>query len=140
MDERSIDELIEIAEGMPRTNGLAAGLDAVRGTARGEGVSLAVDLQGMLVGLELDDRALALGPAGLAAEISRLSNEAGTDSLRQGMLAIQAGCGAEVAAAVGDYLISIEDEAEQPAPEPPSRPVTWDDEDVHWGSTKKETW
>lgn len=108
---------------MPRTNGLAADLDAVRGTARGEGVSLAVDLQRMLVGLELDDRVLARGPAGLAAEISPLSNEAGTNSLWQGM---PTGCGAEVAAAVGDYLISIDGQAEQPAPEPPCTTADFD--------------
>lgn len=139
-DERSIDDLIEIAEGIPASNGLAAGMDAIRGTARGEGISLAVDLQGMLVELDLDDQALALGPHGLAAEIHRLSNEACMDSVQQGMVAIKAGCGEEVAAAIGEYLISIEGETDQPVADAAPPPASEDDEDAGWGSMKQQSW
>ncbi|WP_433872501.1 hypothetical protein [Saccharopolyspora sp. CA-218241] len=99
-DPRSIDDLIALAEELPASRGLAAGMDAIRGLARGEGISMAVDLQGMLVDLELDERALALGPEGLAAELSRLSGEACSDALEQGLIALEALCGTEVADAV----------------------------------------
>ncbi|MEV6234364.1 hypothetical protein AB0L88_41515 [Saccharopolyspora shandongensis] len=138
-DERTIDELIEIAETIVPSTELAAGLDAIRGSAQDSGISLSVDLQGMLVDLEIDDRALALGPERLAAEIARLSGEACTDSLQQGVLAIQAGCGADVATAMVDYINSIEEQPEEPGPAPRAEP-TWDDEDVSWGSMKQETW
>lgn len=104
-DERSVDVLIELAEEIPETMELTAGMDAIRGTARGEGISLAVDLQGMLVELELDDQALALGPQRLAAEISRLTTEAGTSALREGMHAIKAGCGDKVAATIVEPVL-----------------------------------
>jgi hypothetical protein len=103
-DERTIDELIEIAEEMPERLGLAAGMAEVRGTARGEHVSVAVDVQGMLVELDIDEHALALGPERLAAEISRLSAEAGTNALRDGLKVIKAGCTPALAEAVGQYL------------------------------------
>jgi DNA-binding protein YbaB len=103
-DERTIDELIEIAEEMPERLGLAAGMAEVRGTARGEHVSVAVDVQGMLVELDIDEHALALGPERLAAEISRLSAEAGTNALRDGFKVIKAGCTPVLAEAVGQYL------------------------------------
>ncbi|HKS45694.1 MAG TPA: hypothetical protein VJT49_11390 [Amycolatopsis sp.] len=114
-DERTIDELIEIAAEIPDRLGLSAGMTQLRGTVRGEGVSVTVDVQGMLVGLEIDEHALALGPEGLAAEISRLSAEAGTKVLQAGLRAIRAGCGPAIADAVGDYL-GIEEDPAGPGP------------------------
>lgn len=103
-DERTVGELIEIAEEMPERLGLAAGMAEVRGRARGEHVSVAVDVQGMLVELDIGEHALALGPDRLAAEISRLSAEAGTSALRDGLKVIRAGCTPALAEAVGRYL------------------------------------
>lgn len=103
-DERTVDELIEIAEDMPERLGLAAGMAEVRGAARSEHVSVTVDVQGMLIGLEIDEHALALGPERLAAEISRLSAEAGTNALRDGLKVIKAGCTPALAEEVGRYL------------------------------------
>ncbi|MFD2416059.1 hypothetical protein [Amycolatopsis pigmentata] len=103
-DERTVDELIEIAEEMPDRLGLAAGMAEVRGRARGEHVSVAVDVQGMLVELDIGEHALALGPERLAAEISRLSAEAGTNALRDGLKVIKAGCTPALAESVGQYL------------------------------------
>ncbi|TVT48121.1 hypothetical protein FNH05_18140 [Amycolatopsis rhizosphaerae] len=119
-DERSIDELIEIAEEIPDRLGLSAGMAALRGTARGEGISVAVDVQGMLVDLEIGDEALALGPERLAAEISRLSTEAGTKVLRDGLRAVKAGCVPAIAEAVEGFL-DIEEEPEKSTVEEPAK-------------------
>ncbi|WP_052372211.1 hypothetical protein [Amycolatopsis taiwanensis] len=129
-DERSIDELIEIAEEIPDRLGLAAGMQDLRGSAQGEGVSVTVDVQGMLVDLDITDKGLALGPQRLAAEISRLSTEAGGKVLREGLRAVKAGTTPQIAAAIADYLgIDVEEpvspvEPEQPArSEQPARPA-----------------
>ncbi|WP_406629846.1 hypothetical protein [Amycolatopsis sp. WGS_07] len=103
-DERGIDELIEIAEEIPERLGLSEGLAGIRATARGEGLSVTVDVHGMLVHLDIGESALELGPDALAAEISRLSTEAGTRALHQGLRAVRAGCVPAVAAAVEDAL------------------------------------
>ncbi|WP_409181690.1 hypothetical protein F9C11_35255 [Amycolatopsis sp. VS8301801F10] len=115
-DERGIDELIEIAEEIPEQLGLSEGLAAIRATARGEGLSVTVDVHGMLVHLDIGESALELGPAALAAEISRLSAEAGAQALQQGMRAVRAGCVPAVAAAVEDVLAL--DDVPEPAPAP----------------------
>lgn len=153
-DERTIDELIEIAEEIPDRLGLAAGMRELRGSAKGEGVSVTVDVQGMLVDLDIGDKGLALGPERLAAEISRLSTEAGGEVLRAGLRAVKAGCTPEVAAAITDFLGIDEEkpvspaEADQPAqpaqpapaaqaaqstrpkqPERPARPASAPDDD-----------
>lgn len=116
-DERGIDELIEIAEEIPEQLGLSEGLAALRATASGEGVSVTVNLHGMLVHLDIGESALDLGPDALAAEIARLSTEAGTRALHQGLRAVRAGCVPAVAAAVEDVL-ALDDE-----PEPPPAPA-----------------
>lgn len=103
-DERSIDELIEIAEEIPDRLGLGAGMAELRGSAGGEGVSVTVDVGGMLVGLDIDEAGLALGPQRLAAEISRLSVQASDAVLRSGLRAVRAGCTPQVATAIADFL------------------------------------
>ncbi|MCG3755729.1 hypothetical protein [Amycolatopsis sp. Poz14] len=115
-DERGIDELIEIAEEIPDQLGLSEGLAALRATASREGLSVTVNMHGMLVHLDIGEPALELGPDALAAEISRLSTEAGTKALHQGLRAIRAGCVPAVAAAVGDTLAL--DEVPEPTPDP----------------------
>ncbi|MER7016064.1 hypothetical protein ABT324_31930 [Saccharopolyspora sp. NPDC000359] len=137
-DERTLDELIDVAETIVPSTELSAGLDAVRGSARGSGIAVQVDLQGMLVGLEIDDQALALGPERLAAEITRLTGEAGMASLQQGVVAIQAGCGPEVAAAMVEFLNSVEEEAEEP-PAPPAEP-SWEDVEVTGTTMERRDW
>ncbi|WP_208720266.1 hypothetical protein [Amycolatopsis circi] len=117
-DERGIDELIEIAEEIPERLGLSEGLAAIRATAGGEGLSVTVNLHGMLVHLDIGESALELGPDALAAEISRLSAEAGTRALHQGLRAVRAGCVPAVAAAVEDALAL----GEEPETEPPAAP------------------
>lgn len=129
------------ADSVSGQSGLAAGLDAVRGTARGNGVAVSVDLQGLLVDLRIDDQAFGLGPQRLASEISRVSGQACSHSLRQGMQAIEAGCGPEVAAAVGEH-VSLEERSPESEPESRSAPVRpaagrgrrsddgWDEEDL----------
>ena len=102
VDERSVDELIEMAESLPDTAGLTEGLAEIRATAAGEGVTVSVDLNGMLTDLDLTDEALALGAPRLAAEISRLTAEAAATALREGVAAISAVCGEDLAKAVRD--------------------------------------
>ncbi|WP_337820064.1 hypothetical protein [Amycolatopsis sp. A1MSW2902] len=115
-DERGIDELIEIAEEIPDQLGLSEGLAALRATASSEGLSVTVNMHGMLVHLDIGESALELGPDALAAEISRLSTEAGTQALHQGLRAIRAGCVPAVAAAVEDELAL--DEVPEATPDP----------------------
>lgn len=99
-DERSIDELIEIAEEIPDKLGLGAGIAGLRGEARGEHVAVTVDVQGKIIALEIAEQAAGLGPDGLAAEIQRLTTEAGTAVLRDGLRAVRAGCVPAVADAI----------------------------------------
>ncbi|OAP26304.1 MULTISPECIES: hypothetical protein [Amycolatopsis] len=115
-DERGIDELIEIAEEIPDQLGLSEGLAALRATAGREGLSVTVNMHGMLVHLDIGEAALELGPDALAAEISRLSTEAGTQALHQGLRAVRAGCVPAVATAVEDALAL--DDVPEPAPTP----------------------
>jgi hypothetical protein len=101
---RGVDELVEMAESLPETAGLSTGLAAIRASAAGEGVTVTVDLNGMPVGLELDDSALSLGAGRLAGEITRLAAEASANALREGISAIVAVCGEELATVVRDQL------------------------------------
>jgi hypothetical protein len=110
-DDRSVDELIEIADEIPDRLGLASGMADLRGTARGEHVTAVVDVRGKLVRLDIADQALELGPERLAAEIARLSTEAGQAALRDGLRAIRAGCGPSIADAIEGHL-----GLEEPAP------------------------
>ncbi|GAA3533039.1 hypothetical protein GCM10022222_15520 [Amycolatopsis ultiminotia] len=140
-DERGVDDLIELADEIPESLGLSAGLSEIRATARSKDLSVTVDVHGMLVALDVGEAALERGPDALAAEISRLSAEAGTRALQQGMRAVKAGCTPAVTAAIGDAL-ELEDEpatqppsadaapSPSPAPRPaPRRPASSDDEE-----------
>jgi hypothetical protein len=125
-DDRGVDELIELADEIPERLGLSDGLTEIRATARREGLSVTVDVHGMLVALDIGETALELGPAVLAAEISRLSTEAGTRALHEGLRAVKAGCTPAVTAAVGEVL-SLDDEpaaetADVEAPPEPAAP------------------
>lgn len=128
-DERTIDELIELADEIPDRLGLAEGMADLRGRAAGEGVSLAVDVQGKLVELEIGDRGLALGPERLAAEISRLAAEASTEVLHAGLRAAQAGSTPQIAGAIAGFLgLDVQQAPSVDEPRRPSRPAREDDE------------
>ncbi|WP_051792216.1 hypothetical protein [Amycolatopsis jejuensis] len=135
-DDRTIDDLIEVADEIPERLGLSGGLAAIRASAQRYGLSVTVDVHGMLVALNISETALELGPDALAAEISRLATEAGTEALRRGMQAIRAGCVPAVAAAVEDVLPLDDPPEPTPAadPEPTHRsrprPATEDEEFV----------
>ncbi|MCX2732723.1 hypothetical protein OOZ19_21000 [Saccharopolyspora sp. NFXS83] len=107
-DGRSVKTLIAIAANLPANRGLASGMAEIRGTASGEGVSLSVDLNGLLTELTVSEQAIALGPQRLAAEITRLSAEACAESTRRGLVALEWGCGPGVAAAIGEQLTPAE--------------------------------
>ncbi|KAA9148164.1 hypothetical protein FPZ12_045075 [Amycolatopsis acidicola] len=111
-DERTIDELIEIAEEIPEKLGLAEGMAGLRGTAAGEHVSVTVDVQGKLVGLEIGEDALRQTPEALAAEISRLSASAGNAVLRKGIDVLRAGTTPAIAEAIREQLGITEEPAE----------------------------
>ncbi|WP_243788737.1 hypothetical protein [Saccharopolyspora gloriosae] len=108
-DGRSVKTLIAIAESLPTNRGLAAGMAEIRGSASGEGISLSVDLNGLLTELTVSEQAIALGPQRLAAEITRLSSEACAASTRRGLVALEWGCGPDVAAAIDERIAPAED-------------------------------
>ncbi|HEY2061293.1 MAG TPA: hypothetical protein VGH57_23190 [Amycolatopsis sp.] len=118
-DDRGVDELIELADEIPERLGLSDGLAEIRATAEREGLSVTVDVHGMLVALDIGEAALELGPAVLAAEISRLSTEAGNRALHEGLRAVKAGCTPAVTAAVGEVLALEEEPAAQTSDTPP---------------------
>ncbi|SEP38319.1 hypothetical protein [Amycolatopsis saalfeldensis] len=131
-DDRGVDELIELADEIPDRLGLSEGLAEIRATAEREGLSVTVDVHGMLVALDIGEAALELGPAVLAAEISRLSTEAGTRALHEGLRAVKAGCTPAVTAAVGEVLALEEEPAAETAetlPPPRRRAPVEDDEE-----------
>lgn len=107
-DGRSVETLIAIAANLPANRGLASGMAEIRGTASGAGISLSVDLNGLLTELTVSEQAVALGPRRLAAEITRLSSEACAESTRRGLVALEWGCGPGVAAAIGEQLTPAE--------------------------------
>jgi hypothetical protein len=96
----TIDELIEASiELDDRTAGLFDRLSRITARATGEhGVTVTVNLDGMLTGLELPDRALRQRPAELAAEIYRLAQQAAADALEEGFAVLSPVAGAELAA------------------------------------------
>lgn len=115
-DERTVDELIQIADEMPERFGLAEGMSGLRATAAGEQVSVTVDVQGMLVGLEIGEQALRQAPEVLAAEISRLSAEAGDAVLRKGIDALREGTTPAIAEVIRQELGISEEPAKPEAP------------------------
>lgn len=112
-DERTVDELIEIADEIPEKLGLAEGMADLRATAAGEHVSVTVDVQGMLVGLQIGEEALRQAPEALAAEISRLSTSAGNAVLRKGIHALRAGTTPAIAESIRGML-GISEEPDEP--------------------------
>lgn len=96
----TIDELIEASiELNDRAEGLFDRLSRITARATGEhGVSVTVNLDGMLTGLELPDRALRQHPEELAAEIYRLAQQAAAEALDEGFAVLAPVAGPELAA------------------------------------------
>jgi hypothetical protein len=104
----SVDELIAAsAELDGRADGLLDRLASVTSRASENGVSVVVNLDGMLVGLELTDAAIRLGAERLAAEIHRITQRAAGIALAEGITIIEP--------VAGDDLLSLIVPAE-PAP------------------------
>jgi hypothetical protein len=102
----TIDELIEASiELDDRTAGLFDRLSRITARATGEhGVTVTVNLDGMLTGLELPDRALRQRPEELAAEIYRLTQQASADALEEGFAVLAPVAGAELAAVLNEAM------------------------------------
>jgi glutamate-1-semialdehyde aminotransferase len=83
----SIDELIEAAAELDeRTAGLFERLARITARATGEhGVAVTVNLDGKLIDLDLTETSVRLGASALAAEISRLTQQASAAALAEGM-------------------------------------------------------
>jgi len=123
----SVDELIEL--GAAAADGVFDRLGAITATAADDGITVRVNLEGCLVGLELSPHALAAGPAALAASIFRLTQEASATALNAGIEVLAPEVGAELTAELRGLVLP------PPAPEPaataptaaPRRPVVEDD-------------
>ncbi|MBB5959144.1 hypothetical protein FHS29_005764 [Saccharothrix tamanrassetensis] len=68
--------------------GLGERLDAIRGQASGDGVSVTVDLHGKPVDLSFTREAYALRPEVLAGVVRRLADRASADALAQGVAVV----------------------------------------------------
>jgi hypothetical protein len=74
-------------------------LSRITARATGEaGVSVEVNLDGMLIGLSLTEQAVRLGTAALAAEIFRLTHQASAAALAEGIDVVAPLAGPELAA------------------------------------------
>jgi hypothetical protein len=99
--DRSVDELIAAsAELDDRADGLLDRLASVTARASENGVSVVVNLDGMLVGLELTDAAIRLGAERLAAEIYRLTQQAAGIALAQGITILEPVAGDDLLALI----------------------------------------
>jgi hypothetical protein len=99
--EMSVDELIAAsAELDDRAGGLLDKLAGVTARASGNGVSVEVNLDGMLVGLALTDTAIRLGATRLAAEIYRLTQQAAGIALAEGITILEPVAGDDLLALI----------------------------------------
>lgn len=142
LDEQTVDELVELAvEYDERTDGMFDELAAIRSTVVDEktGITLTSTIDGMLVKLELSEKAIELGAATLAAEIFRLSQQAAAQALNRGIAVLAPVVGIEVATALtvsaglDEYTTDDDKPAEQAQPaakksqRPPRPPVLEED-------------
>ena len=98
--DMSVDELIAAsAELDDRADGLLDRLASVTARLSENGVSVVVNLDGMLVGLELTDAAIRLVAERLAAEIYRLTQQAAGIALAEGITILEP--------VAGDDLLSL---------------------------------
>lgn len=95
-DDCSVDELIEL--GSVAAPGVFSQLSAITAGASADGVTVRVNLEGRLVGLELAPSALAAGPAELAGTIFRLTQEASAAALNVGIEVLAPLAGEELTA------------------------------------------
>jgi hypothetical protein len=98
--DMSVDELIAAsAELDDRADGLLDRLASVTARSSENGVSVVVNLDGMLVGLELTDAAIRLGAERLATELYRLTQQAAGMALAEGITILEP--------VAGDDLLSL---------------------------------
>lgn len=160
-EPRDTDELLADAEHAHQvTDGLEGALDRVVGRAADAegGIRVGATVHGALVELSIDDRALALGPDRLGAEIVRLAGQASAGALDEGLGLVAPAAGdaltLELARLVGlGHLIDADRSTPEPAapeapPAPPvdqpparrtARPVADDDDDEGFGSFMTRT-
>jgi hypothetical protein len=88
---RTTEQLVaDTEERLRLTEDLPTRLDAIRGTAHNDAntIRVAATVHGALTDLEIADKALALGPEQLGAEIVRLAAEANQAALAEGLGAL----------------------------------------------------
>jgi hypothetical protein len=99
--DMSVDELIAAsAELDDRADGLLDRLASVTARLSENGVSVVVNLDGMLVGLELTDAAIRLGAERLATEIYRLTQQAAGIALAEGITILEPVAGDDLLALI----------------------------------------
>ena len=115
-DDCSVDELIEL--GSVAAPGVFSQLSAITAGASADGVTVRVNLEGRLVGLELAPSALAAGPAELAGTIFRLTQEASAAALNVGIEVLAPLAGEELTAELRALTLPEPVAAEPVAPVP----------------------
>jgi len=123
-DACTVDELIELGAAAA-DDAVFDRLGAITATADGDGVSVRVNLEGRLVGLDLSPHALAAGPTALAASIFRLTQEASAAALNLGIEVLAPEVGAELTAELRGLVLPAP--APEPAATPTRRPIVEDD-------------
>jgi hypothetical protein len=88
--ELSTDELIAAsAELSDRTAGVFERLAAITSSIVEGGITVTVNLDGRLIGLELTDEAVRLDPTRLAEEIFRLTQQASASAVADGLAVLE---------------------------------------------------
>ncbi|HEV2782938.1 MAG TPA: hypothetical protein VGX25_26415 [Actinophytocola sp.] len=109
----TIDELIAASAALDdRADGLLDRLARITARATEHGISVTVNLDGQLIGLDLTDAALRLAPTHLASEIHRLTLQASATALAEGITTLEP--------LAGDELLQL---LVPPVPEPTPAPV-----------------
>jgi hypothetical protein len=115
-DDCSVDELIEL--GSVAAPGVFSQLSSITAGASADGVTVRVNLEGRLVGLELAPSALAAGPVELAGTIFRLTQEASAAALNVGIEVLAPLAGEELTAELRALTLPEPVAAEPVAPAP----------------------
>lgn len=110
----TVDELIEL--GSAAAPGVFGRLSTITATAAADGVVATVNLEGRLVGLTLEPRALAAGPTALAATVFRLTQEAAGSALNTGIEVLAPVAGDELTAELRALTLPVRVEPTRPAP------------------------
>lgn len=138
-DEYTVEELLEADAVLnDRADALFDRLARIESTATSPEIEVRVNLEGRLVALTLTPAALATGPAALAGEIFRLTQEASAAALAEGLAALLPIAGEEVTGQLA-ALIAARPRA-TPATTPPPDPRPGDDTGDTDDFSRIETW